>query len=262
YADIAIGPGGDIFVSDTHNGARYTISKFNRNGDYITYWSTSAIDGPIDGDADHVYCASGVDIKTYAGADGFEGQDPTSWSAIHTIIDLSTTMTVYNDYVEISAGDYQTRSFIMSTSYGLSPEPDSEGVYTPWRTESVANEAGGITRHPVNGNVYVTDKSLNEITVYLSADGTLLRTISLSGLGVVEPRGIAVDEDGYIYVVDAGGHQVYKLTDVGALVGKWGGQGDGPGEFQSPSFIKVSSTGEVYVVDRGNHRIQKFRPAT
>ena len=42
------------------------------------------------------------------------------------------------------------------------------------------------------------------------------------------------------------------------FVTKWGSQGSGNGQFNSPNGIAVDSSGNVYVADGGNNRIQKF----
>ena len=39
---------------------------------------------------------------------------------------------------------------------------------------------------------------------------------------------------------------------------QWGAQGDGNGQFESPTGIAIDSSGIVYIVDSGNDRIQKF----
>ena len=44
------------------------------------------------------------------------------------------------------------------------------------------------------------------------------------------------------------------------LVGEWGSQGTGNGQFQSPYGIAVDANGRVFVADTNNHRIQKFEP--
>ena len=42
------------------------------------------------------------------------------------------------------------------------------------------------------------------------------------------------------------------------FVRTWGGEGDDPGEFNSPLGIATDADGNVYVGDTGNTRIQKF----
>jgi tripartite motif-containing protein 71 len=39
---------------------------------------------------------------------------------------------------------------------------------------------------------------------------------------------------------------------------KWGGKGEGDGQFFSPGAVAVDSSDNVYVADELNHRIQKF----
>nr|MBC7245839.1 6-bladed beta-propeller [Chloroflexota bacterium] len=73
-----------------------------------------------------------------------------------------------------------------------------------------------------------------------------------------DPKGIAVDEQGNVYVVDTRNHRVQVFDNAGRYVRGWGRQGDGAGEFQEPWGIAVDKGGDVYVADTWNHRIQKF----
>src|SRR5262249_38063720 len=70
---------------------------------------------------------------------------------------------------------------------------------------------------------------------------------------------VAIDDDGYIYVVDRGNNRVVKhspyRTEADIV---WGGSGSGPGQFNSPEGIAIDSSGNVFVADSGNNRIQWF----
>jgi hypothetical protein len=72
------------------------------------------------------------------------------------------------------------------------------------------------------------------------------------------PKGIAVDGQGNVYVVDSYNHRVQVFDGTGRFVRQWGSQGNGPGQFQEPWGIAVDREGNVYVADTWNHRIQKF----
>jgi uncharacterized protein (TIGR03663 family) len=73
-----------------------------------------------------------------------------------------------------------------------------------------------------------------------------------------DPRGIAVDEVGNVYVADSGNHRIQVFDSNGQFITQWGSQGTGPGQFQEPWGIAVDTEGNVYVADTWNHRIQKF----
>lgn len=73
-----------------------------------------------------------------------------------------------------------------------------------------------------------------------------------------EPRGLAVDHNGYIYVIDSKNNRVQKLAPEGKALLSWGKEGEGEGEFKDPCGIAVGPDGYVYVADTWNHRIQKF----
>jgi hypothetical protein len=75
------------------------------------------------------------------------------------------------------------------------------------------------------------------------------------------PRGIAADEHGHVYVADAGNHRVVHLLNTGkelVWTGTLGSFGDGPGHFRSPCGVALDSQGRLYVTDTGNSRVQIF----
>lgn len=72
------------------------------------------------------------------------------------------------------------------------------------------------------------------------------------------PRGVAVDPAGFVYVADSGNHRIQKFDPAGNHLLTWGGQGNAPGQFQEPWGLAVDDQGQVYVTDTWNHRIQVF----
>ncbi len=73
-----------------------------------------------------------------------------------------------------------------------------------------------------------------------------------------EPRDIAVDRQGNVYVVDSRNNRIQKFTAEGKFLIQWGKAGKGRGEFNSPTGVAVDKEGIVYIADTWNHRIQKF----
>lgn len=72
------------------------------------------------------------------------------------------------------------------------------------------------------------------------------------------PVGVAVSQQGHIYVADYGNYRVLVMDSVGHYVTSWGGLGSNAGQFSYPSSLAFDSQGQVYVVDRDNHRVQRF----
>ncbi len=75
-----------------------------------------------------------------------------------------------------------------------------------------------------------------------------------------EPPDVAVDRDGFVYVVDRFNHRIQKFTAGGQFVTRWGKQGSAAGELSFPDAACVDLDGSVYVIDGGNNRIQKYGP--
>lgn len=69
---------------------------------------------------------------------------------------------------------------------------------------------------------------------------------------------LAVDGLGNIYALGTFNDAVLKFTPQGKFVNKFGGGGEGPGQFRAPDAIAVDNQGRVYVSDI--HGIQVFDP--
>ncbi|MBI4516886.1 MAG: TIGR03663 family protein [Deltaproteobacteria bacterium] len=73
-----------------------------------------------------------------------------------------------------------------------------------------------------------------------------------------EPRGLALDRNGNLFVIDSKNNRVQKLAPDGSAVRSWGQEGAEPGQFKDPCGIATGPDGSVYVADTWNHRVQKF----
>jgi len=71
-------------------------------------------------------------------------------------------------------------------------------------------------------------------------------------------RGVAVDDQGYIFVADSGNNRIQIFHPDGTFLRAFGCWGSGDGEFKGLEGIAVMSNGNILVCDRENHRIQVF----
>ncbi|MCX6354724.1 MAG: 6-bladed beta-propeller [Candidatus Aureabacteria bacterium] len=71
-----------------------------------------------------------------------------------------------------------------------------------------------------------------------------------------EPRGIAVDGRGNVYVADFRNYRIQKFDSKGNFVVAWGEAGNQPGQFKDPCAVAIDESGRVYVADTFNHRVQ------
>lgn len=73
-------------------------------------------------------------------------------------------------------------------------------------------------------------------------------------------RGIAVDNEGVLYVSDGSLHCIQKfILHNGQFISQFGKKGTNHGEFNQPAGLLISHSNMLFVCDRQNHRIQVFQ---
>jgi len=104
------------------------------------------------------------------------------------------------------------------------------------------------------GRIYVSDSNNGRLQVF-DADGKFLYAHG----GFNLPRGMALDDEKRVFVVDAIGHTVRVFSELDQPITplyELGDLGIGDGEFKYPNDIAVDETGRLYITDRENNRVQ------
>jgi len=113
------------------------------------------------------------------------------------------------------------------------------------------------------GHVLVTDSNNGRMLAF-DANGKVFATVN-RGIGEGDlglPRGLVVDSEGRVSVVDATNMQinVYRLGDESSntvtFLGSFGAEGIANGQFEYPNGIATDSRSELFVTDRENGRVQ------
>lgn len=102
-----------------------------------------------------------------------------------------------------------------------------------------------------DGSIYISDSNNRRVQIF-SPTGEFERILRTSGI----PRGIVMDEQDRLYVVDALSHSIDVLDLKGQRLTGFGTNGVGPGQFRYANDIALDSRGRIYVSDRENHQIQ------
>jgi len=153
----------------------------------------------------------------------------------------------------------------------------------PGAADGVRNSAGFNSLFGVaadtNGNLYVADTA-NHTVRKITPLGVVSTLAGLAGVKgsadgtnssalFNEPRGLAVDGTGVVYVADTGNHTIRKIIPAGATTTFAGypglsGSGNGLGtnaQFFHPEGVALDTLGNVYVADTWNHTIRKITVA-
>ncbi len=138
--------------------------------------------------------------------------------------------------------------------------PDLPEVLTPITLE----ESPARFRDPhglvaCHDGLLVADRGSHRVAK-LSIGGQPLAQVGSRGTGegqFIRPTDVAVDRNGFVYVVDTGNHRVQKFDAELKFVKSWGAFGPHPGFFAFPEGIDCFED-RLYVVDTDNHRVQVF----
>ncbi len=89
-----------------------------------------------------------------------------------------------------------------------------------------------------------------------------VRTLGAPGNGpgeFNEPRGLAVDGHGSLYVADTKNSRIQVFDGNGQFVRQFGSQGDAPDQFKEPCGLSVDAQGDLWVADTWNGRVVHYR---
>ena len=135
-----------------------------------------------------------------------------------------------------------------------------------------------------DGNIYIAESGSSRIRKVDAASG-VINTIAGTGewgyggdggpatqAELRNPRGVAVDGDGNVYIADGGNNRIRKVDAATGTIstiagtGEEGYSGDGgpatQAQLHDPLDVEVDREGNVYIADLGNHRIRKVEAAT
>jgi DNA-binding beta-propeller fold protein YncE len=113
-----------------------------------------------------------------------------------------------------------------------------------------------------DNNIFVSDSGNQRVQMF-DEKGKYLKSIngSKDGKGsavFVNPRGIAVDSRGILYVVNNLTHLVYGFNEKGEQVFDFGGMGSDNEQFYLPNGLFVDDKDQVYITDTLNQRIAVY----
>jgi RHS repeat-associated protein len=133
---------------------------------------------------------------------------------------------------------------------------------------------------PADGSVYIADAG--NLRIRRVAPDGVIETVAGNGAdgsggdggpatlaALSDPRGLAVGQDGSLYVADASAHRVRQVTPDGIIrtiagTGTAGFSGDGGQAIQatlrSPHALAVGPDDTVYIADVDNQRVRFLRP--
>lgn len=174
---------------------------------------------------------------------------------------------ITTDTLSCAAANAHVATFAGSTTKG-----SANGTGT---AASFFNPAGVAVDS--SGNIYVADTNNNDIRKITPAGvvTTFAGTGSAghaNGTGTAAsfaaPTGVAVDQNGNVYVADSGNNEIRKITPTGVVTTLAGsttaGSADGTGSsasFNGPFALAVDSLGNVFVADTVNNEIREITPS-
>ncbi len=298
-AGVALDSNGNIYVGDTGNN---TIRKITSAGVVTTLAGSAGNAGYADGTGNaaqfntpvgvavdtngNVYVADALNqtirkitsagvVTTLAGSAGNPGSDDGIASDARFSgprgVALDSAGNLY-----VCDGDNNTirkidSAGIVTTLAGLA---GSTGSYDGTGSEARFNTPRGVAVDSA-GNVYVGD-TFNHTIRKITSAGVVTTLAGLAGNpgsadGTVsdarfrQPRGVAVDTNGNVYVGDSAGPTIRKITSAGVVTTLAGsatgntGSADGTGAavlFNFPYGVTVDTGGNLYVADFGNNTIR------
>ncbi len=124
-----------------------------------------------------------------------------------------------------------------------------KGAEHPW----------GLAVSVKEDEVFVSDSEKHCISIFSRSLGGILRSFGTNGSGqgyFRSPRGIALDKNSNMFVVDSENHRIQKFSLDGRFISSVGSMGNNPLQFYFPKDITYNLANDrIYILD-GNDQVQ------
>jgi DNA-binding beta-propeller fold protein YncE len=216
-AALADDPLGGVAVADTANNR---VQVFDSAGGLLAYWGIAGR-GP-----GYVSRPGGVAVD----ASG--------------VVHIADTLTHRLERLGLD-GAYLGQSGYIADRTGFAAPNTGPGQF---------EDPAGVTYDPRDGTLWVADTD-NHRVQHLALDGSPLATYGSMGAALGQlsnPRAVAIDPAGGIYVADTGNNRVVHLDPA---AGTWAPLATGGEALTRPSGVAAAPGGTVYISDTGGNRI-------
>jgi DNA-binding beta-propeller fold protein YncE len=108
------------------------------------------------------------------------------------------------------------------------------------------------------GNVWSDDEGETGVIEEHNEKGELVQKFATRGEGygqLKEPKRLAVDTAGDLWVADAGNSRVEVFNEKGEVLRIFGASGTGSEQMEHPAGVAVDHSGNVWIADDGNDRV-------
>ena len=183
------------------------------------------------------------------------------WSKKHVSVTMTTPSRYEVRCTPVSRGRYKLHVQVNDKEINGSPftvtvYPNPKQLCHPVRTVTGLVGPYGIAFN--NREEMIVSECRGHRLSILDNRGQKIRTFGSRGDSphqMIDPKGIATDDSGNIYVGSQ--HKLQKFTSTGELIKCVGRKGVKEGEFDVPRGLTLRDN-LVYVCDHNNHRIQVF----
>ncbi|MGQ9666671.1 MAG: PA14 domain-containing protein, partial [Anaerolineae bacterium] len=241
---IAVGPKGDVFVSDAGKKA---VAVFDAGGRFRTWWGEGLLQDPsdlatapdgslyvIDAGRSRLahFDARGKMVEELGGGAGLYGSRGLAWTPAG---ELAIADTGSNRVVIMSHTGEVLRSFgVQGAGIGQLDQPAE------------------LTAAP-DGSIFVADTLRNKRLQVFSGEGVVLRQWAVPWANDFLSPAMAISPQGRLYMADPDRGRVWEYALDGSLVVWWAG-----GDMRRPVGLAVDAAGRIYVLDGETKSIYLF----
>lgn len=246
---LSFGPQGMLIVTDYNQGPVYLI-----NSKTLKVVDTFEIKGRLSGIA-------------WLNGRVFVGNESTGRVGVYSpngrwLFDLGA---VVQQPTDIGVDDQAGLLFVLD-GYGKNIKVfNGEGMLLSTIAEGLLTAPTGIAVDPGSGEIFVSDFSVGSLSTkawvwVLDYEGNVLRSISGAGAGFSRPQGLALDNEGHLYLADGVLGQILVLNRVtGERLSEIGSFGWDKGQLVLPLDVAYDeSSGNLYVTNNRAGRIEVF----